>query len=81
MITFANAVTSSTVASANGSYSLNFLSEGEYELVFVSYTKDGDRFFFSSLLQAESTTGLDLGAISVTSAIQLSANVTITGTK
>ncbi len=80
-ITFANAITSSTVTSANGSYSLNFLSEGDYELVFVSYNKDGDQFFFNALLEAESKTGLDLGAISITSAIQLSANVTITGTK
>ena len=80
-VTFANAVTSSTVASTDGSYSLNFLSEGDYELVFVSYNKDGDQFFFNALLEAESNTGLDLGAISVTSAIQLSTNVTITGTK
>lgn len=80
-VTFANAVTSSTVASANGSYSLNFLSEGDYELIFVSYNKDGDQFFFNALLEAESNTGLDLGAISITSAIQLSANVTIKGTK
>jgi len=80
-VTFANAVTSSTVASADGSYSLNFLAEGDYELVFVSYNKDGDQFFFDALLEAESNTGLDLGAISVTSALQLDANVTITGTK
>lgn len=80
-VTFANAVTSSTVASADGSYSLNFLSEGDYELVFVSYSKNGDQFLFNALLNAESNTGLDLGAISVTSALQLSANVTITGTK
>ncbi len=80
-VTFANAVTSSAVTSANGSYSLNFLSEGDYELVFVSYNKDGDQFFFNALLEAESNTGLDLGEISVTSAIQFSANVTIKGTK
>jgi len=80
-VTFANAVTSSVVSSANGSYSVNFLKEGTYELVFVSYNKDGDKFFFNALLEAESATGLDLGAISVSSALQLSANVTITGTK
>jgi len=80
-VTFANAVTSSVVNDVNGSYSVNFLKEGSYELVFVSYNKDGDQFFFNALLEAESTTGLDLGAISVTSALQLSANVTITGTK
>ena len=80
-VTFANAVTSAEVSGLNGSYSLNFLAEGEYELIFASYNKDGDKFYFNSLLQVESTTGLDLGAISVTSALQISANVTITGTK
>ncbi len=80
-VTFANAVTSSEVSTTNGSYSLNFLAEGEYELVFVSYNKDGDAFYFNSLLEVESTTGLNLGAISVSAALQISANVTITGTK
>ena len=80
-VTFANAVTSSVVSDTDDRYSVNFLSEGEYELVFASYNKDGDRFFFNALLEAESTTGLNLGAISVTSAIRLSANVRITGTK
>ncbi len=80
-VTFANAVTSSEASGLNNSYSLNFLTEGEYELVFVSYTEDGDTFTFNSLLEAESTTGLKLGAINVTSALQISANVTITGTK
>ncbi len=80
-VTFSNAVTSSEVQENNGSYSLNFLKEGEYELVFVSYSKEGDSFSFSALLEAESTTGLNLGAINVTSAIRISANVTITGTK
>jgi len=80
-VTFAKAVTSSEVSGADSSYSLNFLAEGDYELVFVSYNRDGNGFFFSSVLEVESTTGLDLGAISVTSAIQISANVTVTGTK
>lgn len=80
-VTFANAVTSAAVGGLNNSYSLNFLAEGEYELVFVSYNQEGDGFTFNSLLEVESTTGLDLGAISVTSAIQISANVTVTGTK
>lgn len=80
-VTFANAVTSCVVSEANNSYSLNFLAEGQYELIFVSYNQDGDYFFFNSLLEAESNIGLDLGAINVTSALQLSANVTIIGTK
>tara|TARA_R110000744_G_scaffold380464_1_gene501328 strand:+ start:3627 stop:4577 length:951 start_codon:yes stop_codon:yes gene_type:complete len=80
-VTFANAVTSSEVSGLNNGYSLNFLTEGEYELVFASYNEGADGFTFNSLLEVESTTGLNLGSLSVTSAIQLSANVTITGTK
>ncbi|MBT8281179.1 MAG: DUF4382 domain-containing protein [Muriicola sp.] len=80
-VTFKNAVTSSVVNSTTGSYTLSFLEEGEYELVFASYNKDGDVFYFNALLEAESTTGLNLGAINVSSALQISANVTITGTK
>jgi hypothetical protein len=82
-VMFKNAVTSSVVAGINNSYSLNFLTEGEYELIFVSYNEEteGSGFEFNALLEAESNTVLDLGAISVTSALQLDANVTITGTK
>ncbi len=80
-VAFANAVTSASVKGVSNSYSLSFLEEGEYELVFASYSKDGDQFHFNALLEAESTTGLNLGALSVTSALQLSANVTITGTR
>ena len=80
-ITFRNAVTSSVVSNSSGAYTLSFLEEGEYEMVFASYNRDGDEFFFSALLEAESATGLNLGAISVSSALQVSANVTITGTK
>lgn len=79
-VRFANAVTSAEVGGINNSYSLNFLATGEYELIFVSYLKDGNQFYFNSTLEVESTTGLDLGALQVTSALQLSANVTVTGT-
>ncbi|TDQ33082.1 DUF4382 domain-containing protein [Zeaxanthinibacter enoshimensis] len=80
-VTFSNAVTSSTVSGLTNSYSLNFLEEGEYELVFVSYTENEGSFDFNALLEAESSTGLNLGGISVTGALQVSANVTITGTR
>ncbi|MFT4831878.1 MAG: hypothetical protein ACI815_001529 [Psychroserpens sp.] len=80
-VIFANAVTSSEVSGLSGSYNLSFLKEGGYELVFASYTEDNNEFFFSSMLNAESTTGLNLGAISVTSSVQIDANVTITGSK
>lgn len=78
-VTFANAVTSSEVTGLSGSYNLSFLKEGEYELVFASYTEDNNELFFNAMLNAESTTGLNLGAISVTSSVQINANVTITG--
>lgn len=82
-VQFANAVTSDVVAGIGGSYSLNFLEEGEYELVFVSYEErqDNSGLDFNALLNAESTAGLNLGSISVSGALQVSANVTITGTK
>jgi hypothetical protein len=80
-VLFAHAVTSSVVSETNNSYHLSFLKEGEYELVFVSYNQDGDQFYFNALLEAESIIGLNLGALEVTSALQLSADVTITGTK
>ena len=79
-IRFANAITSAEVGGINNSYSLNFLETGEYELIFVSYTQDGNQFYFNSTLEVESTTGLDLGALEVTSALQLNANVTVIGT-
>tara|TARA_R110000764_G_scaffold82534_3_gene162916 strand:+ start:3889 stop:4836 length:948 start_codon:yes stop_codon:yes gene_type:complete len=81
-VTFANAVTSTEVKNLSGSYSLDFLEEGEYELIFASYKEDDNsEFYFNALLNVESTTGLNLGAIEINSAIQISANVTVTGTK
>ncbi len=81
-VTFANAVTSAEVTGLSGSYSLDFLEEGEYELIFASYNEAEDSgFTFNALLNVESTTGLNLGAVEVGSALQISANVTITGTK
>lgn len=81
-VTFANAVSSTEVKNLSGSYSLDFLEEGEYELIFASYKEDDNsEFYFNALLNVESTTGLNLGAIEINSAIQISANVTVTGTK
>tara|TARA_R100001369_G_scaffold91830_1_gene134363 strand:+ start:5402 stop:6349 length:948 start_codon:yes stop_codon:yes gene_type:complete len=81
-VTFANAVTSAEVKGLSGSYSLDFLEEGEYELIFASYKEDDNsEFYFNALLNVESTTGLNLGAIEVSSTLQISANVTVTGTK
>jgi hypothetical protein len=81
-ITFAGAVCSAEVNKLNGSYSLNFLEEGEYELHYASYTDNDqdNKYEFSSMLEAESVTNIDLGSITVSSGIQISANVTIKGT-
>lgn len=81
-VTFANAVTSAKVSGIGNSYQLSFLAEGMYELVFVGYNDNDDNgeFETSALLEVESTTGLNLGAISVDSSLQIDANVTVTGT-
>ena len=80
-VKFANAVTSSVVSNVDSSYSLNFLKEGDYELVFASYKEEQNELYFNALLEVESALGIDLGAISITSAIQIDANVTVKGTK
>jgi hypothetical protein len=76
--------TNSSISSGiNNSYSLNFLKEGEYELIFVGYSEEEQNgsISFDALLEAETTLGIDLGAISIDSSLQLTANVTITGSK
>ena len=80
-VTFANAVTSAEAKGFTGSYNLVFLQEGDYELVFASYKKEGDKLYFNSLLEVESALGLNLSSISVTSTLNLSANVVVKGTK
>lgn len=79
-VQFANAVTSSKVSGLDNSYSLNFLEEGTYELVFASYEETEGSVNFATLLEVESTTGLNLGALTLSAALQFSANVTVTGT-
>lgn len=82
-VTFANAITSAEVGGLTNAYSLNFLEEGEYELVFVGYNENQNsgNLEFAAILAAESSTGVNLGALSLTSALQLNVNVTITGRK
>ncbi|WP_026808641.1 DUF4382 domain-containing protein [Arenibacter latericius] len=79
-VTFANAVTSAEVKGIGRSYSLDFLKKGEYELIFASYKENQENELrFNSLLEVESATGINLGAINVDSLIKISANVTVTG--
>lgn len=82
-VTFSNAVTSAEVSGLTNAYSLNFVEEGEYELVFVGYNENQNsgNVELAAILEAESSTGLNLGALSLTSALQLNVNVTITGSK
>ncbi|WP_248722240.1 DUF4382 domain-containing protein [Seonamhaeicola sp. ML3] len=80
-IEFANAVTSSVVNNITGSYELNFLDEGEYELHFASYNKtdNSNTFKFSAMLNVESSTSVNLGSIKVDANSQLSASVLVLG--
>lgn len=79
-VQFANTVTSTKVGGLDNTDSLNLLAEGEYELIFESYTEQDSELVFNAQLEVESTMGMDLGAIGITSALQLSANVTVTVT-
>ncbi|MBT8317718.1 MAG: DUF4382 domain-containing protein [Lutibacter sp.] len=78
-VTFSHAVTSSVVSNISGSYELNFLEEGEYELHFVSYTDNDNNgeFEFNGELMAESITGADLNNISINSSLNLNIAVTL----
>jgi hypothetical protein len=68
-VMFANAVNSSVVSEFSGSYELNFLKEGDYELHFISYSDDNNdgEFEFKAILEIESNSNIDLGNISITS--------------
>tara|TARA_R110000868_G_scaffold158589_1_gene386783 strand:+ start:11104 stop:12051 length:948 start_codon:yes stop_codon:yes gene_type:complete len=80
-VTFANAVTSTMVNSFSGAYKVNFLKEGDYEFHFASYSDtDGDgKLEFNSMLRVESLTDIQLNTITISSKINLSLNVNVTG--
>ncbi len=73
-VQFANAVTSATV-DANGNFTLSYLPEGDYELVFAGYKdEDGDGSYeLKGFLDLSILGGLNLGAITVNA----NASVTI----
>ncbi len=78
-IEFANAVTSAEVQS-NGSFNLNFLEEGDYELKFISY-KDEDndgQMEIQGSLEFSLLAGLDLNTVSVTSNSSVSLDLLVT---
>lgn len=78
-VMFANAVNSSSVNNITGSYELNFLAKGDYELHFVSY-KDANfdgKLEFNGVLDATSITGVNLKNISIGSSANINIAVTL----
>lgn len=84
-VRFAGAVNSSVVSDANGSYSLNFLEEGEYELHYAAYNRDENTgaLAFQGMLAVEAAAGLDLNVLGLSIAAESTktANVVVTGMK
>lgn len=78
-VMFANAVSSSVVNKMTGAYNISFLNEGEYELHFASYSQNetSGEFEFSSMLNAEALTALDLLGLQLESGITLNVNVKV----
>ncbi|RMF31446.1 MAG: DUF4382 domain-containing protein [Bacteroidetes bacterium] len=79
-IEFKNAVTSATV-DAQGNFTLSFLPEGEYELVFAAYEdSDNDgRFELAGTLSLEIIGSINLGAVSVNANGTVNIQVIATG--
>lgn len=78
-VMFANAANSSSVNKFTGSYELNFLAKGDYELHFVSYTDSNNdgKLEFNGILDADSVTGVDLNNISIGSSLNVNIAVTL----
>ena len=80
-IRFSNAVSSDLVSSSNGSFSLNFLEVGAYELHFVSMKdedSDGD-LELAGELDVQTSTGAELDGIEVTSESTTSLDLSLGG--
>ncbi|PWG06157.1 DUF4382 domain-containing protein [Polaribacter aquimarinus] len=81
-VRFANAETSAVVSS-NSTYSLSFLKEGDYEIKFASFTdedQDGE-LEFKGMLDVESTLGINLNSVNVSSKTNLNLLVNVKGVK
>lgn len=81
-VLFANATTSAVVSNS-GSYELNFLKDGDYELQFASFEdsdNDGE-FELKGMLEVESALGVNLNKVSVSSSVNLNLLVTVKGMK
>lgn len=79
-VEFKNAVTSAVVGS-NGSYRLNFLESGDYEVHFASYkdTNGDGEFELKGTLVVVGGAGLDLLGLTVNANASLTVNATATG--
>lgn len=78
---FSNAVTSTAVAEAGGEFSLHFLEEGDYELIFASYEdEDNDGSLeFQGQLDMDLAGELNLNEVKVASNTTVTLNVAIEG--
>lgn len=78
---FSNAVTSTAVAEAGGDFSLHFLEEGQYELIFASYgDEDNDgKLEFQGQLDMDLTGELNLNQVMVESNTTVNLNLAIQG--
>lgn len=78
---FSNAATSSLVSKSNGSFSLHFIEEGDYELHFVSYedTDADGRLEVQGEVETTTTAGLDLGVVNVTANSTTSVDILFEG--
>ncbi len=79
-VLFANAVTSAKVK-ADGSYTLSFLDEGDYEVHVASFEKDTDgHVMFKAMVDANSAVdGLLMNNVTVSAESNTELNIDITG--
>jgi hypothetical protein len=77
---FSNAVTS-TVVDAQGNFTLSWLEEGDYELVFASYEDDGNNgtMDLQGTLNLNSLLGIDLKSVTVGVSSTVTVDVIVTG--
>ncbi|MEG9327723.1 protein of unknown function [Salinimicrobium catena] len=84
-VAFSGAVNSAVVSETNGSYSLNFLEEGEYELHYAAYEQDETtgEMTFKGMLAVTAATGLDFEilGLSIAARSTTKADVVVTGMK
>lgn len=79
-VTFKNAV-SSCIVEANGDYNLSFLSEGEYELHYVSYEEEGNsgEMKIEGMVSVSTLLSLDVLGLELNAAADVKLDVTVVG--